>query len=126
MKPEYISNIVVNRWKNNEKDKKNYALLTMSPSGIERFDQHGERQFKGRLDPGKIELSEAMATSAAALSYHMGKYEDSVEGLIRLYTILGLEMGAMQISDQGDQTKVAYQARVFVMNLCAFLATRGN
>ena len=98
----------------------------MSPSGIERFDQHGKGQFKGRLDPGKIELSEAMATSAAALSYHMGKYEDSMEGLIRLYTILGLEMGATQISDQGDQTKVAYQARVFVVNLCGFLATRGK
>ena len=124
--PEYISNIVVNRWKNDEKDKKNYTLLTMSPTGIERFDQHGKRQFEGKLEPKDIMLSEAMATSAAALSKHMGKYEESIEGLTRLYTILGLEMGAMQISDQGDQTKVAYQARVFVVNLCGFLATRGK
>ena len=49
--PEYISNIVVNRWKNDEKDKKNYTLLTMSPTGIERFDQHGKRQFEGKLEP---------------------------------------------------------------------------
>ena len=99
MKPEYISNIVVNRWKNDEKDKKHYALLTVSPSGIERFDQCGKRQFQGKLEPKDIMLSEAMAASAAALSRHMGKYEDSTEGLIRLQTILGLDMGATKISD---------------------------
>ena len=99
MKPEYISNIVVNRWKNNEKDKTNYTLLTMSPSGIERFDQCGKRQFEGKLEPKDIMLSEAMAASAAVLSKHMGKYEESTEGLIRLQTILGLDMGATKISD---------------------------
>ena len=100
MKPEYISNIVVNRWKNNEKDKTNYTLLTMSPSGIQRFDQSGKGQFEGKLEPKDIMLSEAMATSAAALSKHMGKYEESIEGLTRLYTILGLEMGATKKSDK--------------------------
>ena len=100
MKPEYISNIVVNRWKNNEKDKKHYALLTVSPSGIERFDQCGKRQFEGKLEPKDIMLSEAMAASAAALSKHMGKYEESTEGLIRLQTILGLEMGTTKISEE--------------------------
>ena len=108
MKPEYISNIVVNRWKNNEKDKTNYTLLTMSPSGIQRFDQCGKGQFKGKLEPEDIMLSEAMATSAAALSKHMGKYEESVEGLTRLHTILGLHMGATMISDEGYRKKVAY------------------
>ena len=66
-KPEYISNIVVNRWKNNKKDKTNYTLLTMSPSGIQRFGQCGKGQFKGKLEPEDIMLSEAMAISAAAL-----------------------------------------------------------
>ncbi|CAH3110539.1 unnamed protein product, partial [Porites lobata] len=99
MKPEYISNIVVNRWKNNEKDKTNYTLLTMSPSGIQRFDQSGKGQFEGKLEPEDIMLSEAMAISAAALSKHMGKYEESIEGLTRLHTILGLEMGSTKISD---------------------------
>ena len=99
VKPKYISNIVVNRWKNDARDKKNYALLTMSPAGIERFDQCGKRQFEGKLEPKDIMLSEAMAISAAALSKHMGKYEESTEGLIRLQTILGLEMSTTKISD---------------------------
>ena len=33
MKPEYLSNIVVNRWRSHEGQKK-YSLLNMSPSGI--------------------------------------------------------------------------------------------
>ena len=77
----------------------------MSPTGIERFDQHGENQFEGKLEPGDIMLSDAMATSAAALSNHMGKYEGSIEGLKRLHTILGLEMGATVTGD----TKYAKQ-----------------
>ena len=98
----------MNRWKNNEKDKTNYTLLTMSPSGIQRFDQQGKRQFEGKLEPKDVMLSEAMATSAAVLSSHMGKYKESVEGLTRLHTILGLDMGATMISDKGYRKKVAY------------------
>ena len=114
MKPQYLSNIVVNRWKKSEGDRLNYALLTMSPTGIERFDQHGENQFEGKLEPGDIMLSDAMATSAAALSNHMGKYEGSIEGLKRLHTILGLEMGATVTGDtkyakQGWRKKVIYR-----------------
>ena len=114
MKPQYLSNIVVNRWKKSEGDRLNYALLTMSPTGIERFDQHGENQFEGKLEPGDIMLSDAMATSAAALSNHMGKYEGSIEGLKRLHTILGLEMGATVTGDtkyakQGWKKKVIYR-----------------
>ena len=86
----------------------------MSPTGIERFDQHGENQFEGKLEPGNIMLSDAMATSAAALSNHMGKYEGSIEGLKRLHTILGLEMGATVTGDtkyakQGWRKKVIYR-----------------
>ena len=118
MKPEYISNIVVNRWKNNEKDETNYTLLTMSPSGIQRFDQCGKEQFKGKLEPKDIMLSEAMAISAAALSKHMGKYEESIEGLTRLHTILGLEMGSTKISDsthrQQSCKKVIYYKICFL------------
>ena len=98
----------MNRWKNNKKDKTNYTLLTMSPTGIERFDQHGKRPFDDKLEPADIMLSEAMATSAAVLSSHMGKYEESIEGFTRLHTILGLDMGAMMISDDGYRKKVAY------------------
>ena len=80
----------------------------MSPTGIERFDQHGKRQFEGKLKPADIMLSEAMAISAAALSKHMGKYEECIEGLTRLRTILGLDMGATMITDEGYRKKVAY------------------
>ena len=80
----------------------------MSPSGIQRFDQQGKRQFEGKLEPKDVMLSEAMATSAAVLSSHMEKYEESVEGLTRLHTILGLDMGSTMISDKGYRKKVAY------------------
>ena len=40
-----------------------------------------------------------MATSAVAISRHMGKYDTSIQGLTRLHTLLGLEMGAPMISD---------------------------
>ena len=131
MKPQYLSNIVVNRWKKSEGDRLNYALLTMSPTGIERFDQHGENQFEGKLEPGNIMLSDAMATSAAALSNHMGKYEGSIEGLKRLHTILGLEMGATVTGDtkyakQGWKKKVIYRdgSHGFFINLsyCVFFS----
>ena len=99
IKPEYISNIVVNRWKeSDESTGENYELLTMSSSGIECLDTKKRKFDADKLKPADIKLSDAMATSAAALSQHMGKY-DSVEGLTRFHTLLGLEMGATMISD---------------------------
>lgn len=95
-KPEYLSNIVVNRWKPSEKSDESYELLTMSSTEIDRL---GPDPFKGSLGPADIKLSDAMATSAAALSQHMGKYDNSVVGLTRFHTLLGLEMGASMISD---------------------------
>ena len=100
MKPEYLSNIVVNRWMRSEDSDGNYEILTMSPSVIERLDRKPqERQFEGKLEPEDVKLSAAMATSAAAISTHMGKYDNSIQGLTRFHTLLGLEMGATMISD---------------------------
>ena len=100
MKPEYLSNMVVNRWKMSHESQEKYELLTMSPTEIERFDRDPNKmQFEGKREPEDVKLSEAMATSAAALSTHMGKYDHSIAGLTRLHTILGLEMGATMISD---------------------------
>ena len=100
MKSEYLSNITVNRWKRNDESDKDYEILTMSPSVIERLDRRPqEKQFEGKLKPKDVKLSNAMATSAAAISMHMGKYDTSVEGLTRFHTLLGLEMGARMISD---------------------------
>ena len=100
MKPEYLSNIVVNRWMRSDDSDENYEILTMSPSVIERLDRKPqEGQFEGKLEPEDVKLSAAMATSAAAISTHMGKYDHSIQGLTHLHTLLGLEMGATMISD---------------------------
>ena len=57
-KPEYISNIVVNRWEKNDESVDNYELLTMSPTVIERLDRRQqEGQFEGKLEPKDVKLS---------------------------------------------------------------------
>ncbi|KAL9981897.1 hypothetical protein ACROYT_G010660 [Oculina patagonica] len=124
MKPEYLANIVVNRWKKSEASQNSYELLTMSPTEIERIDRDPDKeQFKGKLEPEDIKLSDAMATSAAALSTHMGKYDRSVKGLTRLHTILGLEMGATMISDVKSVKREGCTLRIFLP--CLVYVLRG-
>ena len=49
----------------------------MSPTVIERLDRHeGQVQLERRLEPKDVELSAAMATSAAAVARNMGAYEN--------------------------------------------------
>ena len=99
--PEYISNMTIHSWKEEEDSDSDDDLLTMSPTTIERLDrdpstvdQSPDDPFTGKLGPQDIELSEAMATSAAAIS----RYDNNFE-VLRLSTILGLEMGATVISN---------------------------
>ena len=100
VKPQYLSNIVVNEWTINESDNKEYELLIMSPTDIERLDRRqGQEQFENKLDPGDIDLSAAMATSAAAVARNMGAYEKSTEGVKQLQVVLGLGMGSSMVSD---------------------------
>ena len=101
IKPQYISNVVVNEWRLMKADvEPKYELLTLSPSEIERLDRHGqEDQFEHRLSPQDVDLSAAMATSAAAVAQHMGSYEKSAESFKQLQTVLGLNMGASMVSD---------------------------
>ena len=106
LKPEYISNMTIHSWKEEEDSDSDDDLLTMSPTTIERLDRDPttiERldrdpstvdPFKDKLRPRDIELSDAMATSAAAIS----RYDNNFE-VLRLSTILGLEMGATVISN---------------------------
>ena len=101
LEPEYISNMTIHSWKEEEDSDSDDDLLTMSPTTIERLDrdpstvdQSPDDPFKDKLRPQDIELSDAMATSAAAIS----RYDNNFE-VLRLSTILGLEMGATVISN---------------------------
>ena len=72
----------------------------MAPSGIERIDNvSGKNQFENRLHPGDIKLSEAMATSAAVVSFHMGEYEGDIDPVQSLQIILGLGMGKSIVAE---------------------------
>ena len=100
IKPQYISNIVVNEWRREAKDELKYNLMTMSPTEVETVDCPPQREeFSGKLAPMDIKLSDAMATSAAAVSRHMGAYAQSAEAFKHLQTILGLGMGASMVAD---------------------------
>ena len=99
--PEYISNMTIHSWKKKGDSDSDDDLLTMSPTTIERLDrdpstvdQSPDDPFTDKLRPQDIELSDAMATSAAAIS----RYDNNFE-VLRLSTILGLEMGARVISN---------------------------
>ena len=100
MKPQYMSNVVVNEWSLDEDEKQRYELLVMSPTVIERLDRReGQVQFEGRLEPKHVKLSAAMATSAAAVARNMGAYEDSTVGFKQLQVVLGLGMDSFWVSD---------------------------
>ena len=100
MKPQYMSNVVVNEWSLDEDEKQRYELLVMSPTVIERLDRRESQvQFEGRLEPKDVKLSAAMATSAAAVARHMGAYENSTEGFKQLQVVLGLGMDSSLVSD---------------------------
>ena len=86
-----MSPSTIERWKKEEDSDSVDDLLTMSPTTIERSDRD---PFKHKLRPRDIELSDAMATSAAAISRYHNNFE-----VLRLSTILGLEMGATMISN---------------------------
>lgn len=101
IKPQYLSNIVVNEWLlDKSENEAKYELLIMSPTGIERLDRREDQeQFENKLDPGDVDLSAAMATSAAAVARNMGAYDKSMQSLKHLQTVLGLGLGATMVSD---------------------------
>jgi len=94
-----------------------FELLTMAPSGIERIDNDsGKLQFENRLHPADIKLSEAMATSAAAISYHMGQYESKLASLQSIQIMLGLGFGKSQIAEPKEWTGCL--STVFIVVSC--------
>ena len=96
--PQYICNAVVNKWQRKPEDR-DYELLTMTPTGIERLDCPPGEDEIGTLMPRDIKLSQAMAASAAAVSPHMGKYEEDTLSFKDLQIILGIGMGTHVLSD---------------------------
>ncbi|CAH3113874.1 unnamed protein product [Pocillopora meandrina] len=106
LEPKYISNMTIHSWKKEEDSDSDDDLLTMSPTTIECWKKEEDSDsdddlltmsrttIKDKLRPRDIELSDAMATSAAAIS----RYDNNFE-VLRLSTILGLEMGATVISN---------------------------
>ena len=122
--PEYISNMTIHSWKKKGDSDSDDDLLKMSPTTIERLDrdpttierldrdpstvdQSPDDPFKDKLRPQDIELSDAMATSAAAIS----RYDNNFE-VLRLSTILGLEMGATVISNFEEIKKEGWLMKV--------------
>ena len=101
VKPILLSNAVVNRWRRTTSPTEpDYEVLTMSPHRIERLDRPpGEREFEGKLMPEDIYLSDAMATSAAAVDHHMGALEGAGELFKDLKVTLGIAMGTSIIGD---------------------------
>lgn len=71
MEPELISNATVHEWAKNPSSGRDYALLTMSPTKIERLDRDPSivNVFEGKLDPRDVALDDAMATSAEGKSH---------------------------------------------------------
>ena len=102
VKPILISNAVINKWhRTTLPTEPDYEVFSMSPHQIERLDRPpDEREFEGRLMPGDIYLSDAMATSAAAVDHHMGALEGEGEELFKdLKVTLGIAMGTSLIGD---------------------------
>ena len=82
----------------------------MSPSRVETIVNEAEgKQFENRLHPEDIELSEAMATSAAALSYHMGRYDIAFEVFDDLQVILGLGFGKSIVAEKKKWTRPCFK-----------------
>jgi len=107
VKPIYISGITINKWRRSTSPKEpDYELLIMSPNGIERLDRPpGEPEFDSKLMPMDIFLSDAMATSAAAVDHHMGARQSDDASFRDLKVILGVAMGTAILADARHEAK---------------------
>ena len=78
----------------------------MSPRGIERLDRPPrEREFEDKLMPIDVYLSDAMATSAAAVDHHMGAREGDDASFRDLKVMLGVAMGTSIVADERHEGK---------------------
>lgn len=107
VKPIYISGVTINKWRRTSSPREpDYELLIMSPNGIERLDRPSdEPEFDGKLMPMDVYLSDAMATSAAAVDHHMGARESDDASFRDLKVMLGVAMGTAVVADARHERK---------------------
>ncbi|KXJ13708.1 uncharacterized protein LOC110239834 [Exaiptasia diaphana] len=119
LKPEYMCNVAVNHWrKTNEQGEKNYELLVLSPSIIERIDRsQDEKQFdnEGFIQPSDVKLHTAMATSAAAVSYDFGRRSEGLQAVRDLQIVLGIGMGKSLVAQPGLSSQLPCVVRALPM-----------
>lgn len=97
VQPEFKCNVTVNQWsKHGGKREQEHEILTLSPTGIERIDRGPEEiEFNSKvfIEPKDVTLCSAMATSAAAVSYYLGRKDDMNRSFRDLQIALGLGLG---------------------------------
>ena len=100
--PTYIGCTTINRWRRTTSPREaHYEVLTMTPQGIERLDRPPEDQeLRGSLTPMDIYLSDAAATSAAAVDHEMGGKQGDEAPFRDLKVMLGLSVGASVVADK--------------------------
>ncbi len=95
----------------NSEDEAAYTILTISPHLIERIDDDEKKDFDEHfIGPKDVKLSDAMATSAAVVSHHMGAYSN--DAALNVQTMLGLTMGKSWVTDKR-----------YTDNLCGLVST---
>lgn len=105
LSPIYIACTTVNRWRRTSSPgEPHYEVLTMSPHGIERLDRcSDEQELHGKLLAEDVYLSDAAATSNAAVSYDMRQCDEAPSRDLKV--MLGLSAGAYIVADQRHETK---------------------
>ena len=101
IQPLYVCNMLVDNWIYEDSSDPDVAftVLTISPELIERIDDDDYKDFdENMIGPSDIKLSDAMATSGAVVSYHMGGYKN--EAALSLQMMFGLTMGKSWLADK--------------------------
>ena len=102
MIPVYIGCVTSNQWRRTTSPREQDSeILTMSPHNIERLDRpKREEELHGKLTSMDIYLSDATATSAAAINHQMGTMQGDDGPFKDLKVMLGLSSGTSIVSDQ--------------------------
>ena len=110
LSPTFISNITVNDWQIESREGSRHHLMAFSPTEVKVIgkyvDEDGKTvdtpDFRKRnfFHPRHMRLSSAMAISGAAVSFDMGSFENSLDMVMDLLSLLGIGMGDEKVSDQ--------------------------